>query len=1291
MTSSRVASSAGGLSLLAARLRPLALAAFSLLAVSLADPGIGRAQVPEPAMKPGEAFLTRFSGTVAGPGGQTAIDLDGVVGSVLDLTAPGFRAQGQHWIDEPQRLAITAADVGQVYGVALDDQNPPNIYLTATAAFGLHRTADGRDWMPGQWGPRGAGPGAVWKLDARRNYAPQLLATIRLDGRDNTGASLGNITFDKAHRQLFVSDLETGMIHRIGLDGRDLGRYDHGVEGRAAFVDVPAGTNAALPPIPFDPASRARIDDCVEGPFTATPACWNIADPRRRVWGVGVRTDKATRETRLYYAVWSGVGLGTPDFEGMAETEKTGTVWSLRIAQDGSFDRSSVRREFEIPEFFVSAPDFRRAGPSHPVADIAFPDCYDQGLMVVSERGGLRNLGLDTEEPFATPRESRVLRYELDQDGTWKATGRYDVGFSERQPPKDQPYLRANASGAAAFGLGYTGSGMADPSRPDQTLWMAGDYLCSPEGPCFNPGSNAFDDESQVHGIQGTPENAFAPLAPNGAFRVYPARGTVSAPDGPQQSYMIDADVNVRADGTPNADDLRRNDATMIGDLAIWQPCDQQAAVPEAIPAATDIGSAPTGPVDLWIRKSGLEECDFDGICSFVVTISSIGDGTWRAPIFIRDFIPAGATLISFTPADPWICDVLDALLCWRPFVVLVPGEDLVLRIRIRLPDAILVQAPTDLENCVSFEWPFADPDDRPRIERAVIELLTLLGYDPGPFDGIITDRIVAAINRFERDMRLPRTGRIGQPLIDAMFGGLARMIGDNDAGNDLACFRFRVPLIPTEVGDGHGRRDTHRRFGSIEHTRAMTHRRWNSPAHNPWQSHFRWGSVIIPPFDLHSISETHRRRASIVHTRSMTHRRDGSFPPHHNPILSHERYDSIHSVAMSHYRGSSIHRVERSHYRFSSIHNKRESHDRWGSRHTRAETHRKDGSVHHRSRSHGRAESKLGTGHDRHGSKHSRRESLAGGGLITTGHTRAQSHFKGSSAGHDKWSDPSHKRAESFGTTKVKDDHHDAGSGGTSPGPVVIPTGPIVPPPTPSGGTHTDDPTRHNRLLSQSQRGQDEAGTKGHSVAQSRGSKLGGHTTAQSRGSTPTDDGGHSRAASRSTVGGHTTAASRAALPPPVVTPVHSKRASRGPVVVTPIHSKKASRGSIGGSDHHGPVVVGPVHSKRASRGPSFGDFGGGGHSKKASRGPSGGHSHPEGGVFGGSSGGHSKKASRGSFGGSSGPAIFGGGASGGHAKKASKGSFGGGSFGGSSFGGFGGHSHSGGGHDKRLSKGKF
>jgi hypothetical protein len=242
---------------------------LSLLAAAFAAPF--QAAYAEDALQPGEAFVTRFSGS-KDDAGKTVIDLAGTVGSILDLRKPGVPPLGAQWLNEPQRSAVTAGEVGQVFGIALDDANPPNIYLTATSAFGLHRDPiDAAKWMEGMWGPEG-GPGSVWKLDAATGYKPSAFAQIKLDGRDNSGAALGNIAFDPWNKQFFVSDLETGMIHRLrAADGSDLGHYDHGVTGRASFVDAATGAATTLPAVAFDPATSAHTGDCPSGDFARTP------------------------------------------------------------------------------------------------------------------------------------------------------------------------------------------------------------------------------------------------------------------------------------------------------------------------------------------------------------------------------------------------------------------------------------------------------------------------------------------------------------------------------------------------------------------------------------------------------------------------------------------------------------------------------------------------------------------------------------------------------------------------------------------------------------------------------------------------------------------------------------------------------------------------------------------------------------------------------------------------------------------------------------------------------------
>ena len=378
---------------------------LAIIVAWLAGPHFTNAASAQESLEPGEGFITRFSGTTRNPNGEAVIDVNGTVGSIVDLRNPAQPPKGQHWLNEPQYDPVSAGKIGQVFGVALDDAMPPNIYLTATSAFGLHRTSDNSDWMAGMWGP-GGGPGTVWKLDAATGYKPVKFADVGVGGRANSGAALGNIAYDKWNHQFFVSDLETGLIHRLRLeDGTDLGQFDHGVSGRASFLDVATGQQKSLTDVPFNPSTAARVNDCPNGAFAMTPSCWNFADFRRRVWGVGVRKDAQSGQVRLYYAIWSSKALGSADFASAGYEEKRNSVWSVALKDDGDFDLTSVRREYFLPDFFTNPADTARAGPSNPVADIAFCKCKDDKIMLVAERGGVRNLGLDAEEPFATPHE----------------------------------------------------------------------------------------------------------------------------------------------------------------------------------------------------------------------------------------------------------------------------------------------------------------------------------------------------------------------------------------------------------------------------------------------------------------------------------------------------------------------------------------------------------------------------------------------------------------------------------------------------------------------------------------------------------------------------------------------------------------------------------------------------------------------------------------------------------------------------------------------------------------------
>ena len=545
-------------------------------------------------LRPGEAYATRFSGTtsVNGPDGKPLIVIDpaGTVGSIIDIRAPGRRPAGEHWVDEPQRKPVIARDVGQVFGVTLDAGGPPNIYLAATSAFGLHRSADNSKWMDGMWGADG-GPGTIYRLDREAGYQPRVFANVTLNGRPNSGPGLGNIAFDKWNQQLFVSDLETGMIHRYrAADGSDLGFYDHGTQGRPKFVDVARGQPGSLPPIPFDPASKPRIADCPTGKFDNAPECWNFAPSGRRVWGLAAWKHPQTGETRLYYAVWSSPAFGDPTWGATRDdSDKRNSIWSVKLDPEGGFVASDVRREFVMPDFFKDPGAIARSGYSSPVSDITFPECGGAAVMLLGERGGIRNLGLDVDKPFAAPHEARAFRVGLTQQGSWRVLGRYDVGFYSRRLD-GEPFVRANCAGGVAFGPGYTPDGQANLAQPDQFSWISGDALCSVDGPCNNPAGNRpppdpqpsaaprtvsdeqslEPDDAEVHGLQGMPINLFGEITP-------PPNANDQAA-GPDQAYLIDLDINVDAAGNVIPDTLLRNDATKIGDVAVYQVCGAEAA-----------------------------------------------------------------------------------------------------------------------------------------------------------------------------------------------------------------------------------------------------------------------------------------------------------------------------------------------------------------------------------------------------------------------------------------------------------------------------------------------------------------------------------------------------------------------------------------------------------------------------------------------------------------------------------------------------------------------------------------
>jgi len=107
----------------------------------------------------------------------------------------------------------TAANIGQVFGIAIDDDK--NIYLAAS-----HIYAQGVSPTPAQ----NAIPAQVYKCSGPTWNAVPWVAL------PNTGTGnlngIGNIAFDKKNKQLFVSNLEDGKIYRYNTAGQFQDTYD---------------------------------------------------------------------------------------------------------------------------------------------------------------------------------------------------------------------------------------------------------------------------------------------------------------------------------------------------------------------------------------------------------------------------------------------------------------------------------------------------------------------------------------------------------------------------------------------------------------------------------------------------------------------------------------------------------------------------------------------------------------------------------------------------------------------------------------------------------------------------------------------------------------------------------------------------------------------------------------------------------------------------------------------------------------------------------------------------------
>ena len=261
---------------------------------------------------------------------------------VHDVRDPAVNAPGldTNWFaphdnNQASGMEWTSTVLGEVFGVCLDDQPAPNIYVAATTIY----AAQGVGSLPG------ADEGTIYRIDGTTGA---VCIAAQVPNPDRAG--LGNICYDRQNQQFFVANVDDGVIYRFARP--DLGcnnlpfdsAFDHGLQGRP---------DEGLFPIPDVPGMR----------WTPTG---------RRVFAV----QKHPTENRLYYSVWWENGDNGAPFDPIEDNE----IWSIELDANGDFVIGTARREIVI-----AGPNNFPEGGIPAVTDIDFdPVTCD---MALGERG----------------------------------------------------------------------------------------------------------------------------------------------------------------------------------------------------------------------------------------------------------------------------------------------------------------------------------------------------------------------------------------------------------------------------------------------------------------------------------------------------------------------------------------------------------------------------------------------------------------------------------------------------------------------------------------------------------------------------------------------------------------------------------------------------------------------------------------------------------------------------------------------------------------------------------------
>ena len=307
-------------------------------------------------------------------------------------------------------------NLGDVFGMTLD--NGGNIFLAATSLYG---SALGGNLSTGAGQQR---MGQIYQI-SNGSAAPGPFRLL-----PNSGAGLGNLTYDCERNSLYVSDWDSGLIHQLNnvVGGPTLSTWDHG-------ANLPSAVDATGAPLnPVRAAIPAATRDSTDVRFTALG---------RRPFAVAVH------QNRLYYSIINN----RQDLNNGIRNE----IWSVALDSTGAA-LAPARLEIQLP--------FIAANYSNPVSDITFGPMGD---MLVAERSMSGNSSVAAHN-------SRALGYSFVPGSGWILPNptAYKIGTFGSQ---------VNSAGGVAIDFSPQGRYVV---TGDALHFSGGDYIYGLQG--FPPG-----------------------------------------------------------------------------------------------------------------------------------------------------------------------------------------------------------------------------------------------------------------------------------------------------------------------------------------------------------------------------------------------------------------------------------------------------------------------------------------------------------------------------------------------------------------------------------------------------------------------------------------------------------------------------------------------------------------------------------------------------------------------------------------------------------------------------------